>query len=269
MSEPAPSTDIREWNAPSYHKVALPHVDWGSTLLASLPLRGDETVADLGCGSGRLTALLLERLPQGTVIAVDQSVNMLAEAEAHLGPRFGARVRFQRADIQRLTLDAPVDAIFSTATFHWIPDHATLFRHLFASLKPGGLLLAQCGGAGNIASLLARLEPLMRTEPYAAYFGDWPGPWNFAGEAETQRRLEDAGFIAVETSRFPAPVTFDDPDRYREFLATVVLGSHLRRLPTPELRGRFVATLTGQAATDDPPFTLDYWRMNLHARRPE
>lgn len=268
MSEPAPSTDIREWNAPSYHKVALPHVDWGSALLASLPLRGGETVADLGCGSGRLTALLLERLPEGTVIAIDQSTNMLAEAEAHLQPRFADRVRFRQADIQHLTLDAPVDAIFSTATFHWIPDHATLFRHLHDSLKPGGMLLAQCGGAGNVANLLARLGPLMRSDPYAAYFGDWPGPWNFAGEEETRQRLTDAGFSDVATSRFPAPVAFDDTARYREFMATVVLGSHLRRLPTPALRNQFVATLTGAAATDDPPYALDYWRMNLQGRRP-
>ena len=268
MNEPAPSTDIREWNAPSYHKVALPHVDWGSALLSSLPLRGDETVADLGCGSGRLTALLLERLPAGTVIAVDQSANMLAEAESHLRPRFGDRVRFRQADIQDLTLDPPVDAIFSTATFHWLPDHAALFRHLFASLTPGGLLLAQCGGAGNIAGLLVRLEPLMRSEPYVQYFGDWSGPWNFAGEEETHERLRDAGFLDVETSRFPAPVTFDDADRYRDFMATVVLGAHLRRLPTQALRDQFVATLTDQAASDDPPYTLDYWRLNLHGRRP-
>lgn len=268
MNEPAPSTDIREWNAPSYHKVALPHVDWGSALLSSLPLRGDETVADLGCGSGRLTALLLERLPAGTVIAVDQSANMLAEAESHLRPRFGDRVRFRQADIQDLTLDPPVDAIFSTATFHWLPDHAALFRHLFASLTPGGLLLAQCGGAGNIAGLLVRLEALMRSEAYVQYFGDWSGPWNFAGEEETHQRLRDAGFLDVETSRFPAPVTFDDPVRYREFMATVVLGAHLRRLPTQALRDQFVATLTDQAASDDPPYTLDYWRLNLHGRRP-
>lgn len=269
MSDSQPSTDIREWNAPSYHKVALPHVDWGSALLAALPLRGNETVADLGCGSGRLTALLLERLPEGIVIAVDQSANMLAEAEAHLRPRFGGRVRFRQADIQDLTLDPPVDAIFSTATFHWLPDHAALFRHLHDSLEPGGLLLAQCGGAGNIARLLARLDPLMHSEPYAAHFGDWPGPWNFATEEETQKRLTDAGFMDIETSRFPAPVTFADPARYREFLTTVVLGSHLRRLPTRELRDAFVATVTELARDDDPPWTLDYWRLNLQGRRPE
>lgn len=268
MTDPRPATDIREWNAPSYHKVALPHVDWGTALLAGLPLRGDETVADLGCGSGRLTALLLDRLPGGTVIAVDQSANMLAEAETHLRPRFGDRVQFRQADIQHLTLDAPVDAIFSTATFHWIPDHATLFAHLFASLKPGGLLLAQCGGAGNVAHLLARLAPLMHSAPYAKFFGDWPGPWTFAGEAETQQRLRNAGFVDVATSRFPAPVTFDTAERYREFLATVVLGAHVRFLPTQELRDAFVATLTEEAASDDPPYTLDYWRLNLQGHRP-
>jgi trans-aconitate 2-methyltransferase len=117
-----------EWDASSYHQVAHPQVTWGQRVLARLQLRGDERVMDAGCGTGRLTAELLERLPNGHVLAVDVSANMLDVAREHLAPRFGERVSFLRADLQTLTLPEPVDAIFSTAALHWVPDHPTLFR---------------------------------------------------------------------------------------------------------------------------------------------
>ena len=94
-----PATELREWDAASYHRVANPHVDWGKVVLDRLPLTGGETVIDAGCGTGRLTELLLDRLPQGHAIALDQSANMLKEAEAYLTPRFGDRVEFRQADL--------------------------------------------------------------------------------------------------------------------------------------------------------------------------
>ena len=128
---------LTEWEAGTYHRVSTPQVNWGRTVLARLPLTGTETVVDAGCGTGRLTAELLERVPNGHVIAVDRSANMLAEAEAHLAPRFGDRVSFHLADVQDLSLPEPVDAIFSTATFHWVPDHPRLFRALYCLPEAG------------------------------------------------------------------------------------------------------------------------------------
>lgn len=260
-------SSVREWDAETYHQVSDPHVAWGKSVLARLPLRGDETVVDAGCGSGRLTALLLERLPRGRVIAVDASANMLRQAAAQLAPRFGDRVAFLRADLPTVSLADPVDAWFSTATFHWIADHPRLFRRIAATLRPGGRLVAQCGGGPNLARLLRRLADLAATPAYAPSFGDWPGPWEFADPATTADRLCAAGFGEVSTGLEAAPTVLADAAAYRAFLRTVVLGAHLARLPDDPTRDALLAGLTDRAAADDPPFALDYWRLNLEARR--
>ncbi len=115
---------------------------WGSAVLERLPLAGDETVLDAGCGSGRVTEELLERLPNGRVIAADNAPSMLVEARARL-ERFGDRVSFVECDLGRpLPVEGPVDAVFSTATFHWVADHDALFANLAAVLRPGGWLVA-------------------------------------------------------------------------------------------------------------------------------
>ncbi len=258
----------REWDAATYHRVANQHVTWGQRVLARLPLRGDETVLDAGCGTGRLTAELLERLPRGRVVAVDRSANMLETARAHLSPRFGDRVAFMRADLQDLRLNAPVDHVFSTAAFHWVLDHPRLFAGLFRALGPGGWLVAQCGGGPNIARLRKRADDLMTAPPFAPFFAGWPGPWTFADAPTTAERLRTVGFVAVETGLEATPTVLPNATEYQDFLASVVFGAHLDRIPDPELKERFVTILTNQAAGDDPPFALDYWRLNLQGQRP-
>lgn len=257
-----------EWDAAAYYRLSNPHVVWGQPVLDRLPLNGSETVLDAGCGAGRVTADLLERLPAGRVVALDISANMLAEARQQLTLRFGDRMTFIQADLQNFALDEPVDAIFSTAAFHWVLDHPRLFSALFAVLKPGGRLVAQCGGGPNIAAVLERAAALMASDPYAPHFAGWPGPWEFASAEVTSERLWAAGFVDIETSLEPKPTLMPDANEYRAYLSTVVFGSHLDRLPDEHLRREFVETLTEQAASDDPPFLLDYWRLNMQGRRP-
>lgn len=268
MTEERTSRTV-EWDAQEYTRLANPHVVWGQPVLDRLPLRGDETVMDAGCGSGRVTENLLKRLPNGHVIALDISANMLAEAKARLVPQFGDRVSFVQADLQEFTLPEPVDAVFSTASLHWVPDHPRMFRSIFQTLKPGGLLVAQSGGGQNIAALLARVDELMTNERLAPHFNGWAGPWEFASAEETAERLADAGFIDIDTSVEARPTPMSDAKEYRDYLETVVFGSHLARIPSLELRAWFLDTLTEQAALDDPPYLLDYWRLNMFARRPE
>src|SRR3954454_13774735 len=130
----------RDWNAASYQRVSAPLEAMGREVLDRLELDGDERVLDAGCGTGRVTAALVERLPRGHVIAVDGSPAMVEEAGARLGDAADVRV----ADLLELELDAPVDAVLSTATFHWIADHDRLFTRLRDVLRPGGRLVAQC-----------------------------------------------------------------------------------------------------------------------------
>lgn len=263
--------DAIEWNAAVYHRVSDPHQTWGARALAMLRVRGDETAIDCGCGTGRLTAELLERLPDGRVIAIDRSQNMLDVARDFLTPRFGDRVSFRQSNLQeldRVSLGEQVDLIFSTATFHWVLDHPRLFANLFGILRPGGWLVAQCGGGANIARLLDRARVLQAEPEFALYFAGWPGPWEFADDRTAAERLHTAGFSDVETNLEYMPATMENAAAYSEFLTNVIFGSHLARIPDAESRQRYVNHLTELAAADTPPFELDYWRLNLRARRP-
>jgi trans-aconitate 2-methyltransferase len=246
----------RDWDATSYERVSGPLETMGREVLDRLDLRGDERVLDAGCGTGRVTAALLERLPRGEVVAVDGSAAMVEAARERLGGAADVRV----ADLLELELDRPVDAILSTATFHWIADHDRLFARLLAALKPGGRLVAQCGGAGNITELKAAAERVGEREPFAAALAGWPGPWYFASTTETAERLRRLGWVDVWTWSYHVRVTPEDP---REYIGTVALGSHLDRLD-PDLRGPFVDAVI--AGLEEP--VADYVRLNILARRP-
>jgi trans-aconitate 2-methyltransferase len=248
---------IRTWDGVSYDRISGPMEALGREVLGRLKLRGDETVLDAGCGSGRVTEALLERLPEGRVIALDSSASMLAAARGRLGQDYG-RLELRHGDLLELELDSPVDAILSTATFHWIGDHEVLFARLRAALRAGGQLVAQCGGEGNIDVLRGKAGELLAIPPYAEHFSDWRPPWNYAGPSVTRKRLMDAGFSAAECWLTPAP---REPEHPREFLSTIVLGPHVQRLP-PELREPFMDELLARLGE---PVVVDYVRLNIDA----
>ena len=259
---------MREWNADSYHQVSTPQFDWGTAVLERLALEGNELVLDVGCGTGRLTEKLLERLPRGRAIGIDLSSNMLQVARDFLRPRFGTRIQLLLADAARLPAIEAADAIFSTATFHWVRDHPQLFSSLHAALKPGGCVVAQCGGGPNILRLHDRAAALMEQPQFAPHFTAWQDPWEFADTETTNRRLLEAGFEDIRTSLVPAPIVQPDAPAFQTFITTVICRPHLAHLPDPALQQSFVQRLTEMASADDPPFELDYWRLNIEARRP-
>ena len=186
-----------EWDAASYEELADPMTRWGANFLEFVELGGDETVVDAGCGTGRVTELLLGRLPEGTLLAVDVSEKMV---EAAAGRFAGdGRVVVERQDLLDLDAEEPADVIFSTATFHWILDHDRLFQRLAENLKPGGLLAAQCGGSGNVARVLAAAEEVMQEGRFREDFEGWTDAKYFADPATTKARLEKVGFEKVET----------------------------------------------------------------------
>jgi trans-aconitate 2-methyltransferase len=247
--DPAPP---RDWDARRYDRIADPQTRWGRAVLDRLLLEGNELVLDAGCGSGRVTELLLDRLPGGRVVALDGSPAMVDEARRRLA-RFGPQVEFVVADLRRpLPIDA-VDAVFSTATFHWIADHEALYRNLAAVLRSRGRLVAQYGGGDNVKSVLAVL----------ATVGDgWLGTTHFAGPDETRDWLDAAGFVDVEVWLQPEPTRFEPGEPFKTFLRTVVLGEHLARLPEDD-RDAFV----DEVAAKLPSAEIDYVRLNVTARR--
>jgi trans-aconitate 2-methyltransferase len=268
---------MSDWDAERYHRLSNPQLGWGRRVLERLAPDPNERILDLGCGTGRLTAELFAVMREGLVVAVDRSQTMLQQAAAqntqHAGPhpvdpaKVPARIHVVRADGLHLPFSDTFDAVLSTATFHWILDHDLLFASIYRALVPGGRLVAQCGGSGNLAAMLARADALRAREPFAPYFTAWTDPWNFATVPDTITRLGHAGFTAIDVWLESTPTTLPDRDTYREFLWTVCVREHVSRLPE-DLRPQFLDALTELAAAESPPFTLDYWRLNIYARKP-
>jgi trans-aconitate 2-methyltransferase len=242
----------RAWDASTYDRISDAQREWGQRVLDRLALAGDETVLDAGCGSGRVTEELLARLPHGRVIALDLSPDMLAEARARLGS--DPRVELVEADLTKpLPMARPVDAILSTTVFHLIPDHDALFRNLAVVLRPGGQLVAQCGGSGCIRNVLDAVE--------SVGIG-WRGPWVYATPEETRARLEDAGFTDIQTWLHDEPTRYERGGPLETFLGSVVLRPYAERVPADRWD-----SFTASVADRLPDGTIDFVRLNILARR--
>jgi trans-aconitate 2-methyltransferase len=239
----------RDWDAGTYHRVSDVHQEWAAQVLGRLgPAR---LVLDAGCGSGRVTQLLLEKCDH--VIAVDAAPSMVEHARETLGDR--ATVLQQ--NLLDLELPEPVDAAFSNAVFHWVPDHPRLFERLHAALKPGGRLEAQYGGFGNVERFHQAADAAGAQEPFAPYLDGWVGPWNFTTDEQARGWLEEAGFDDVNAWLEEWPWQPPEP---RDYIRTVCLGHHLEKLPE-ELRDQYV-----DLVAEHMPPEIDYVRLNISAR---
>jgi len=249
-------TPVGEWDATGYQRVSVPHEEWAAALMERMPLGGGETVLDAGCGTGRVTRMLVGRLPEGKVVAVDGSAAMVEKVGEVLRPGDTSFV----SDLTALELDEPVDAIVSSAVFHWITDHDALFARLRAALKPGGRIEAQCGGKGNIDDFRRASGEVVAREPYAAYLdaAGFEEPWRYADAEETEERLRAAGFTDVKAWLQPWEVVPPDP---REFMRTLILKPQVDSLP-PQFHAQLLDEV--EAAAGDP-LILRYVRLNISA----
>ena len=240
------------WDARTYDESSQPQQAWASDVLARLDgIATDGTILDVGCGTGRVTELLLALVPRGQVLAVDASEDMVALARERLGGR--AQVWCQ--DALDIELDEPVDVVVSTAALHWVSDHDRLWARLARSLRHGGVLEVQCGGQGNIDRVRKVIDAVARDR--APELVGW-SPWVFAAPQETEQRLQTAGFTAVRCWLQERPTY---PEDVAAFVPTSILAAHLARLPE-EQREPFAAAVV--AGIDLP---LDYVRLNISAVR--
>jgi trans-aconitate 2-methyltransferase len=244
----------REWNAVKYDAQPLPHENWGRRTIERLAPAPTDTVLDAGAGTGRDAQSLLKLLPQGRVVAVDGSVRMLERLRERLAGDLD-RVDVVQADLGAgsLPLAGPVDSVVSVACFHWIPNHDALFSGLAEVLRPGGRLVTDCGGAGNIATVAAAVEQIL---------GPQPSPWNFAGVPDTEDRLRRAGFTDLDVRLRPDPAAFGSEPQLLDYLLTVVLGGQLDRMPADE-HDDFVRAVAGRL----PAPVVDYVRLEITATR--
>ena len=264
MAPEAPRTD---WNAAVYDRIGTPMRGWAQQVIDDLELRGDETVLDAGCGSGSVTLDLLRKLPDGKVYAVDSSPEMTANLAAELAERGITNVVALTASLADFTLPEQVDAVFSNAVFHWVPDDDGLFGSLARATKPGGRLRAQCGGAGNIARLTEATHAVEKRAPYREHFSGDSEFRKYRSGEEARSAMERNGWRDVRGNLFEAPVTFEDEDAAVLYLRTIILQGQVAALPE-ELSGRFLRDVVAETVERfGAPFCADYVRLDLWATR--
>ena len=254
-----------EWDSESYHRISEPQFAWGKKLIETLTLRGDETVLDAGCGTGKLTAELLKRLPKGRVIAVDLSENMVTAAREFLKPQFGERVVCMHSDLSELMVEKTADGVFSAATFHWVSDRGKMFDRLCAALKPGGWLVAQAGGGKTLEGFWRVADAVLAREPFAEHLKGFKRQQDYLDPEITRDQMRAAGFAEIDVKLQDAPVEFPDGAAFCEFIKTVNFKNHVEKLPT-ELRGRLLDEVAEESMRSEWPLTLDYQRINMRAR---
>ena len=254
-----------KWNAAAYDNVSTVQERWGRAVIETLPLKGDETILDAGCGSGRVTVHLLERLPRGYLFGVDKSQAMIDQASAKLAA-YSDRSQFICADLVEVALPKKVDFVFSNAVFHWLLDHDKLFRHLGTLMRSGGVFRSQSGGKGNLAQAKEIADKLRDFPEFEAYFRTWEYPTNYADAEETAQRMTAAGFTDVLTDLVEAPTDFDSRESFAAFVQNVVLLPYLSRLPDEEVKQSFLTTFVDEIGKAfSGRYWLDYVRLNIRA----
>jgi trans-aconitate 2-methyltransferase len=254
------------WDAPLYDEVSTVQRAWGQKVLAWRTWRGDESVLDAGCGTGSLTEDLLARVPRGKVVAVDNDPSMVARARERLA-KHGPRVKVLHEDIQHLDHPEPSDVIFSNAVLHWVPDHDAVFATFLRHLKPGGELLVQCGGEGNLERIRGIASQVAHLPAFETRFRDWTPSWHYEDDASTQERLLIAGFVDPKVTLEAAPTPFADAQGFRRFAEGVVVRPYLQRLADPHVAVTFVDEFMRRVGDKKHDLVFDYVRLNIRARR--
>jgi trans-aconitate 2-methyltransferase len=257
------------WDAETYDRIGTPMRGWSKQVIDDLELRGDETVLDAGCGSGSVTLDLRERLPRGRIFAVDASPEMIASLTKTLAERGVTNVMPITASLTDFTLPERVDAVFSNAVFHWIPDDDALFGCLFRATKPGGRMRAQCGGYGNNAHVLEAVAAVRERAEYAPHLAGFSDSKTYRTPERAQASLERAGWRDVRARLFEAPIPFEDPAAAALYVKTILLRDHVARLPE-ELRDAYPRAVVEETIRRwGAPYVADYVRLDMWAARPE
>ena len=190
----------RAWDADAYDGDHAFVYEYGEDLLGLLSPAADDRVLDLGCGTGHLTATVAET--GASVVGVDRSREMLVEARAaHPG------VRFVRGDARRLPFEGSFDAVLSNAVLHWVDDQDAALSSVHDALRPGGRFVAELGGHGNIAAIVAATHAELAARGY-----ETPMPWYFPTIGEYASRLESHGFEVQYATLFDRPTELDGED---------------------------------------------------------
>ncbi len=258
------------WDAETYDKVSDTHEQWARKIILTKKWTGKETIMDAGCGSGRITKILVELVPFGKMYAIDNDENMIKKAKESLKDfKNVSIIPSNLLDINFEIIQSKVNVIFSNAVLHWILDHHKVFSNFYDLLFEDGQLLIQCGGYGNLQKATNIFNIVKDSLEFKEYFSRWKDQWNFAKPSDIENILKGVGYRNIDVYLEDYPVTFKDKNSYSIYLKTVVLGPYLKYLPSEKLQDNFLQRIIQikEKENDEQTLTLDYKRLNIFASK--
>jgi trans-aconitate 2-methyltransferase len=218
------------WDAEAYARSSQAQLGWARELIAKLPLQGHEAVLDIGCGDGKVTAEIARRVPRGEVVGIDSSEDMVRKARSAFASEGSPRISFQLMDARALAFDARFDVAFSNAVLHWLKEHRPMLKGVARSLKPGGRVLFQMGGAGNGEEIFAVAAEMIGAADWREYFADFQFPWGFHEPREYRAWCEEAGLLPRRIELLPREMVQQGVDGLADWIKTTWM-PYTERLP--------------------------------------
>jgi trans-aconitate methyltransferase len=256
------------WDAKTYDKVSSNvQLEWGRKLIDKRRWIGNEIVMDAGSGSGNLTKILTDRVPQGHVYAVDADPNMVQQAKSNLSG-YKKNVQIIQSSMDKVNLPTQVDVIFSNAALHWVLDQKSVFSHFWQILKPnGGELLIEYGGHGNVERAVSVIFKLMRSNQFKAHFVNWKQSWYFPKPDEIEIMLERSRFRDIQVNLSKRTTYFSDRGEFAIFIKAVIMKPFLGYLPDAKKKEQFLDAFLKEIVESVLKWSLDYVRWGIFARK--
>ena len=240
-----------QWNAKDYAHHSAAQQAWAGELIPKLNLQGSEHLLDIGCGDGKVTAELAERVPNGSVLGIDNSASMIELAQKSFAPQKHPNLSFQLADARNLTFEQLFDVVFSNAALHWMHDHRPILKGVWRSLRPLGRILLQMGGKGNAAAIICIFDKMISEKPWKQYFDRFEFPYGFHAPDAYLSWLEKIGFDAQRVALIPKLMKHDGESALSGWIRTTWL-PYTERIPKKH-RAEFIKEFTHRYVDENPP----------------
>ena len=256
----------QSWDAQTYDKVSSNvQLQWGQELLEERAWIGNETVMDAGAGTGNLTKILADKLPNGKVYAVDADSNMVQQAKSNLSGC--SNVQFIHSSMDKVKLPTEVDVIFSNSALHWILDQEGLFLHFWQLLKPNGKLLIEYGAHGNVERPLSVIFKIMQSSQFREHFVNWRQSWYFPKPEEIERLLQKAKFRNIQIDLSKRVTIFPDRQSFAIFIRTVIMKPFLGYLPDAKKKEQFLDVFLNEFERSGWEWSVDFMRLGISAEK--